>query len=108
MPTSLCRSLLQNNSNLTAAVIDALSNLNMATGIAEEVSKFALHLTLLCIDILLPSSHKVLEVALDRTSSADISDLPTVIKFIMQYISPKNAQDVCMLIFTSCNNYAAA
>ena len=34
---ALYRTLLQNKSNLTAAVIDALSNLNMATNIAEEV-----------------------------------------------------------------------
>ena len=45
---------------------------------------------------------KVLEVALDRARSAEISDLPTVIKFIMQYISPKNAQDVsAIMIFMS-------
>jgi hypothetical protein len=41
-------------------------------------------------------SWKVLEVALEKASSADICDLPTIIKFIVQYISPRNAQDVCI------------
>ena len=91
----LCRSLLQNNSNLTAAVIDALSNLNMADSIAEEVgvNMFA---SITVMQWLHARVCKVLDVALDRVQSADIADLPTVIKFVVQYISPRNAQEVLL------------
>ena len=44
---------------------------------------------------------KVLDVAIERASSADVTDLPPIIKFIMQYISPKNAQEVCFLFVMS-------
>ena len=37
-------------------------------------------------------------MALDKASSADIADLPPIIKFIVQYISPRNAQEVCFAI----------
>ena len=93
-----CRSLLQNKTNLTSAILDALSNLNVANSTAEEVDSLCTlnipFFFILAICIFMP--WKVLEVALDKASSADISDLPTIIKFIVQYISPRNAQDVCV------------
>ena len=38
---------------------------------------------------------QVLDVALGRVSSANLADLPTVIKFVMQQVTSKNAQEVC-------------
>ncbi len=40
---------------------------------------------------------QVLDVALSRVASADLSDLPTVIKFVMQQVTPKNALEVRVL-----------
>ena len=40
---------------------------------------------------------QILEVALGCVSSADLSDLPTVLRFIMQQVSPRNALDVSCL-----------
>ena len=45
---------------------------------------------------------QILEVALGCVLSADLSDLPTVLRFIMQQVSPRNALDVSCL--SSCTH----
>ncbi len=64
---------------------------------AREVVVFALY------------SDQVLDVALSRVSSAELSDLPTVIKFVVQQVTPKNAQEVwtvCRIRYTCTNAMA--
>ena len=100
---------MRTNSDLTAAVIDALSNLNVETETAAEV--LPVQLQSLCI-LLHDYSCKInatpffcvqiLDVALGRVSSANLADLPTVIKFIMQQVTAKNAQEVCQYFVCLC------
>ena len=49
---------------------------------------------------------QILDVALGCVLSADLGDLPTVLKFIMQQVSPRNALEVsCLLQLYSVNTH---
>ena len=82
---------METNSDLTAAIVDALSNLNIASDIAAEVQNTSSFSSNLAVFL---SYMKALDVAINSLQSAHISDLPTVIKFINEHLTPKNTQEV--------------
>eukprot|EP00731_Ephydatia_muelleri_P027407 Em0019g280a len=72
MAATHLKTLLQTTSDYTSAIIDSLTNLTVSAELGAQI----------------------LEVAMARVSSAALVDLPTVIKYIMQQVTPSNAQEL--------------
>jgi Fanconi anemia group D2 protein len=66
------KSLLQSNSGLMAATIDALSSLNLTFDIEAEV----------------------LDVAMGCLGTASVADLPLILRFVVQQVNSKNAVEI--------------
>ena len=85
---------MRTNTSLTAALIDALSNLTLSEDIAAEVRGSARG-SCSTRDAFFPAISQVLDVAVSSVSSVERTDLPAVVKFILQQISSRRSYEVC-------------
>ena len=88
---SIFRDLLSTTPGLTAPIVDALSNLNIEKTVAAEVSCNALYNSK---NQQAAIPFQVLDAAMGSLQSADICDLPAVLKFIHEYMTPARAQEI--------------
>lgn len=95
----LCSSLLQENTQLTVPILDALSSLNLSSSLLKEVTLIK---TLLLVNCEWPnkgslSLTQVRGAVMVTFSAVQLEDLPVVVKFILHSLSTSDAYEVISL-----------